>query len=104
MVKKRTHLCGDANAGLVGEELVLCGWARRRRDHGGLIFVDLADYSGTTQIVFTPEYRESFLLGERLRSEFVVCVRGTLRKRPEGTVNPEMTTGEVELEVLEAEV
>ncbi len=75
---------------------------RRRRDHGGLIFVDLADYSGFTQVVFTPEQTAAFALGESLRSEYVIQIRGVLRPRPEGTVNAELPTGEVELEVKEA--
>lgn len=77
---------------------------RRRRDHGGLIFVDLADYSGFTQVVFTPEKEQAFSLGESLRSEFVIQVQGKLRPRPEGTLNKELPTGEVELEVFEAQI
>lgn len=100
----RTHTCGQAEAALTGEKMVLSGWVRRRRDLGGLIFVDLADYSGSTQVVFTPDYGDAFALGEKLRSEYVVKVEGILRARPEGTVNEELATGEVELEVHQAEL
>jgi aspartyl-tRNA synthetase len=95
----RTHLCGEVCAKLIGEEVTLCGWVRRWRDHGGLIFIDLADYTGFTQVVFTPDFADAFAIGERLRSEYVVQVSGVLRKRPDGTVNKNLPTGEVELEV-----
>ncbi|MFN8389161.1 MAG: aspartate--tRNA ligase [Bdellovibrionota bacterium] len=100
----RSHKCGEPNAALIGQEITLSGWVRRRRDHGGLIFVDLGDHSGITQIVFTPEKSDAFSTGERLRSEYVVQVRGHLRARPEGNVNPQLSTGEVELLVDEAQL
>lgn len=100
----RTHRCGDAALTLVGKRMVLCGWARRWRDHGGLVFIDLADYSGHTQVVFKPECTEAFAVGQRLRSEYVARVTGTLRARPEGTVNTSIGTGEVELVVEQAEL
>ena len=100
----RTHLCGEVKTQEIGAEIVLLGWVRRRRDHGGLIFVDLTDYSGFTQVVFTPETNEAFSLGERLRAEFVLRIRGQVRARPEGTVNNSIPTGEIEVEVLEAEL
>lgn len=94
---KRTVRCGDTGPELVGKEVVLCGWVRKRRDHGGLVFVDVGDYSGTTQVVFVPEQADAFTVAERLRSEYVVAVRGTVRQRPAGTVNPLIATGEVEV-------
>jgi len=100
----RTHLCGESAAALVGNEISLCGWIRRRRDHGGLIFADLADYSGTTQIVFSPESAEVFKIGESLRGEYVVCCKGLLRKRPSENINSNLKTGEVELLVKSCEV
>lgn len=101
---KRTQYCGTLNREHIGSEATLCGWVRRRRDHGGLIFVDLADHSGFVQIVFRPDYAPAFALGERLRSEFVISVRGILNERPEGTRNSEMPTGEVEFEVKDATI
>ncbi|MCB0344683.1 MAG: aspartate--tRNA ligase [Bdellovibrionales bacterium] len=94
---KRTQRCGDARAEHIGQEVVLCGWVRKRRDHGGLIFVDLGDYSGTTQVVFVPEQAEAFATAEGLRSEYVVAVKGSVRQRPEGTVNRSLATGEIEV-------
>jgi len=101
---KRTHAAGRLSPQEVGQEISVCGWVRRRRDHGGLIFVDLSDYSGFVQIVFTPERKEAFALGERLRSEYVVSVSGVLRERPDGTKNPDLQTGAVELEVHHAAI
>ena len=100
----RTHLCGCLNTENLDADVLICGWVRSRRDHGGLIFVDLADYSGRVQVVFTPEQKESFALADNLRAEFVVSVRGQVRSRPEGTQNPDIPTGEIELLALEAEL
>lgn len=100
----RTQRCGEAHPRQAGEVVTLCGWVRRRRDHGGLIFVDLADYTGFTQVVFNPEQKEAFSIAESLRSEYVIAVQGTVRHRPEGTVNPGLPTGEVELVVQDVEV
>lgn len=100
--QERTHLCGDIRVTDVGKKIVLKGWVRRRRDHGGLIFVDLADYSGTAQVVFKPG--ANFTIGEKLRSEYVLAVTGELKKRPAESINREMATGEVELEVTDAEI
>ncbi len=100
----RSHLCGEVSAVDIGQEVSLCGWVRRRRDHGGLIFVDLTDRSGFAQVVFTPDLNEAFNEAEKLRSEFVIGVRGVMRGRPEGTINKDIPTGEVELEVKELEV
>ncbi|MBV8032311.1 MAG: aspartate--tRNA ligase [Betaproteobacteria bacterium] len=100
----RTHYCGGISAANVGEEVSLCGWAHRRRDHGGVIFIDLRDREGLAQVVFNPERKEAFALGERVRNEFVLRVTGTVRRRPEGTVNPSLKSGEVELVVREVEI
>lgn len=96
--------CGHARSSMIGERRTLHGWVRRRRDHGGLIFVDLGDYTGYTQVVFTPEKDASFRIGEALRNEFVVRVTGLIAPRPEGTVNADLATGEIELRVEEAEL
>ncbi len=81
----------------VGETISVAGWVHRRRDHGGVIFVDLRDTSGLLQLVFNPEDKDLFSQAEKFRSEFVLSVTGIIRKRPEGTINPEMPTGEIEL-------
>ncbi|MEZ5491755.1 MAG: aspartate--tRNA ligase [Gammaproteobacteria bacterium] len=93
----RSHYCGELNETQVGEEVSLCGWVHRRRDHGGVIFLDLRDRDGITQVVFDPDTRDSFAVAEGVRSEFVVQVKGRVRERPEGTVNPDMPTGRIEV-------
>jgi len=100
----RSHYCGELNGGHTGEEIRLCGWVHRRRDHGGVIFVDLRDREGLVQVVFDPDRPEIFRLAERIRSEYVLYVRGRIRPRPEGTVNPDLATGEIEVLALELEV
>ncbi len=102
---KRTHYCGALTAAHIGSEVVLMGWAHRRRDHGGLIFVDLRDREGIAQVVFDPEQGGgAHAKAEAIRSEFVVAVKGKVIPRPEGTVNPNMKTGEVEVVVEECRV
>src|ERR1700735_3236734 len=91
----RNVSCGALRAADAGAEVTLNGWVHRRRDHGGLIFIDLRDRDGLTQIVFDPELAETFALAESLRSEDVVRVSGTVRARPAGTENPKLATGEV---------
>ena len=93
----RTHYCGDLSAQHVGRTVTLCGWAHRRRDHGGVIFIDLRDREGLAQVIFDPDRPEAFRIADRVRSEFVLSVTGTVRKRPEGTANPNLPTGEVEV-------
>jgi len=93
----RSHYCGQANRSLIGEELAVAGWVHRRRDHGGVIFVDLRDREGLLQVVFNPDDPEMFAEAERIRGEYVLAVRGLLRERPEGTINPDLPTGQVEL-------
>ena len=95
---KRSHYCGDLNTSHNGETVVLMGWVQSRRDHGGLIFVDLRDIKGIVQVVFSPDlHQEAFHKAEGVRSEYVLAVRGTVRIRPEGTANPNLATGEVEV-------
>jgi len=102
---KRTHYCGELKATDIGSEVILMGWALRRRDHGGLIFIDLRDREGVAQVVFDPEVNPSaHTVAESVRSEFVLAVRGKVILRPEGTVNPNMKTGEVEIQVLECKL
>ncbi len=93
----RSHYCGDLRSEHIGEDVTLCGWVHRRRDHGGVIFLDLRDREGITQVVFDPDREESFNLADSVRNEYVVEVRGTVRGRPEGTINKEMGTGEIEV-------
>ncbi len=100
----RTHYCGHLNTSHLDQEVELCGWVHRRRDHGGVIFVDLRDREGLVQVVYDPDRPESFAIAEQIRSEYVLRVRGRVRNRPEGTVNPDMPTGEVEVLGLDLEV
>ncbi|HIP52525.1 MAG TPA: aspartate--tRNA ligase [Chromatiales bacterium] len=100
----RSHYCGELNASHIDQDVELCGWVHRRRDHGGVIFVDLRDRDGLTQIVFDPDTPEVFETAEHLRSEYVLRVKGRVRRRPEGTENPNLSTGEVEILCGELEV
>ena len=100
----RTHYCGEIDESLVGQEIEVCGWVHRRRDHGGVIFIDLRDREGLLQVVFDPDRPEIFAEAERIRSEYVLRVKGKVRPRPEGTVNPKMRTGQVEVLAHELEV
>jgi aspartyl-tRNA synthetase len=93
----RSHYCGHVNRTLVGNTISVAGWVHRRRDHGGVIFIDLRDREGLLQVVFDPDQPQMFAEAERLRGEYVLAVEGTVRDRPEGTVNPSLATGEVEL-------
>ncbi|MCI7612711.1 MAG: aspartate--tRNA ligase [Selenomonadaceae bacterium] len=103
---KRSHHCGELRADSVGSEVVLCGWVSRRRDHGGLIFVDLRDRSGLVQVVIDEAAigEEAFHKAETIRNEFVVAVRGSVRARSEETVNPNMATGMIEVVVEELRI
>ncbi len=102
---KRTHRCGDLRDEHTGSNVVIMGWVQRRRDHGGLIFVDLRDRTGLVQIVFSPElHREAFLKAEGVRNEFVLAVQGAVRIRPDGTANPNLATGQVEVMAYELRV
>ncbi len=102
---RRTHYCGNVRTEHVGHELVLCGWVNRRRDHGGVICVDLRDRTGVAQVVFKPDHApEGHRAAESIRSEYVLAVRGHLERRSADTVNPGMPTGEVELVVSEVRI
>jgi aspartyl-tRNA synthetase len=93
----RSHYCGHINENHIGEDVAVCGWVHRRRDHGGVIFVDLRDREGLLQVVFDPDRPEIFAEAERIRGEYVLAVKGKVRPRPEGTVNPGMPTGNIEV-------
>ncbi len=100
----RTHYCGHLNRSHIGQTVTLCGWAHRRRDHGGVIFIDLRDREGMAQIVIDPDTPEAFALAETVRSEFVLKVVCKVRARPEGTVNANISTGDVEMLASEIEI
>ena len=100
-MNKRTHKCDEVTKDLIGEEISITGWIRRRRDHGGVIFFDVRDETGLVQVVYNPELKEIFNLAESCRNEFVIFSKGKLRARPEGTVNDNLISGEVELEATE---
>ncbi|MEE4292163.1 MAG: aspartate--tRNA ligase, partial [Cycloclasticus sp.] len=100
----RSHYCGDINESHLGQEVEICGWVHRRRDHGGVIFIDLRDREGIVQVVFDPDRAESFAIAESVRGEYVLKLKGRVRPRPEGTVNEKMKTGKIELLGLDLEV
>ena len=100
----RSHYCGELNEKHADQEVFLCGWVHRRRDHGGVIFLDVRDREGIAQVVFDPDAPDSFKTAESVRSEFVVRIRGKVRLRPAGTVNPDMPTGKIEVLGLELTV
>ena len=100
----RSLYCGELNETHLDQEVTLCGWVHRRRDHGGVIFIDLRDHKGLVQVVFDPDREAIFAIAERVRNEYVLRVTGRVRSRPEGTVNPDMPTGQVEVLGLELEV
>jgi len=100
----RTHYCGHLNREHIGQTVTLCGWAHRRRDHGGVIFIDLRDREGMAQVVIDPDTPEAFAIAETVRNEFVLKITCKVRARPEGTVNPNIPTGEVEMLASEIEV
>ena len=100
----RTHYCGQLNISNLGQTVTLCGWAHRRRDHGGVIFIDLRDREGLAQVVCDPDRPEMFAVAESVRNEFVLKVTGRVRRRPEGTTNANITSGEIEILCHEIEV
>ena len=100
----RTEYCGNVTKEHLGKDVSICGWVHRRRDHGGVIFLDIRDLEGICQAVIDPSNDEAFSLADKCRSEFVIQIKGNVRKRPEGTINPKMKTGEVEIEVSKIEV
>ena len=100
----RSHYCGHVNESLVDQRVEVCGWVHRRRDHGGVIFVDLRDREGIVQVVFDPDNPDNFVAAERVRSEFVLRVEGRVRPRPAGTENPNLPTGQVEIDCERLEI
>ena len=100
----RTHYCGELSAALVDRSVTLCGWAHRRRDHGGVIFIDLRDREGLAQVVIHPDRPEAFGIAERVRSEFVLRITGKVRRRPAGSANPDLRSGEIEVLAHEVEI
>lgn len=100
----RSHYCGHVNESLVDQEVEICGWVHRRRDHGGVIFIDLRDREGLVQVVFDPDNREAFMTAERVRNEYVLRVKGRVRRRPAGTENTSLPTGQIEILAKEIEL
>ncbi len=100
----RTHYCGDVNRSHLDQTVTLCGWAHRRRDHGGVIFIDLRDREGLVQVVCDPDRAATFATAEAIRNEFVLKITGLVRNRPEGTINPNLSTGEIEVLAQEIEI
>jgi aspartyl-tRNA synthetase len=100
----RSHYCGQVNESLIGQEVTVAGWVHRRRDHGGVIFVDLRDREGLVQLVFDPDRKDVFTHAERLRSEFCICVKGKVRARPAGTANPNLASGQIEMLATDIEI
>lgn len=100
----RTHYCGQVTAAALDQTVTLCGWVHRRRDHGGVIFIDLRDREGLVQVVCDPDRAEMFAIAESLRNEFVLQISGKVRRRPAGTENPNLTSGEIEVLCLDIEV
>ena len=100
----RTHYCGDLREEHIEQSVTLCGWVHRRRDHGGVIFVDLRDHRGLAQVVFDPDTAQSFELAESLRGEYVVEVQGKVRARPGDMANPELPTGQIEVVGVQLQV
>ncbi len=98
MTLKRSHNCGELRENYIGKRVTLMGWVNRRRDHGGVIFIDLRDRWGITQVVFNPEKNpESHRIAERIRNEWVIGISGVVEKRPEGMINPKMDTGMIDV-------
>ena len=100
----RTDYCGNIDIKHLDSTVTLCGWVHRRRDHGGVIFIDLRDREGLVQTVFAPEKAETFALAEKARNEYVLKISGRVRRRPEGTVNPNLKSGEIEVDVDHLEI
>ena len=100
----RSRVCGDLRAADLDKDVILAGWVQKRRDHGGLIFLDLRDRSGVVQAVVDPSTPEAFATAERVRPEYVLLIKGRVRGRPAGTINPALATGEVEVQAAEIEI
>ena len=93
----RTHYCGEVTEKFIGETVEICGWVNRRRDHGGVIFIDLRDRSGLVQVVYDPDIEDVFKMAEQVRNEFVLKITGLVRARPEGTTNDQLSSGQIEI-------
>jgi aspartyl-tRNA synthetase len=100
----RSHYCGQVNESLLHEKVEICGWVHRRRDHGGVIFIDLRDIKGIVQVVAHPDQTQAFKVAETVRNEYVLKVKGIVNHRPEGTINPGLATGYVEVIASELEI
>ena len=100
----RTHYCGTLNTDQLDQTVSICGWAHRRRDHGGVIFIDLRDREGLAQVVCNPDQLEMFKIAESVRNEYVLRITGTVRRRPEGASNSNLVSGEIEILCQEIEV
>ncbi|MEQ1530830.1 MAG: OB-fold nucleic acid binding domain-containing protein, partial [Methylococcales bacterium] len=100
----RTHKCGELNKQQLGATVAICGWVHRRRDHGGVIFIDLRDRAGLVQVVVDPDVADTFATAESVRSEYVLRISGIVRERPAGTTNANMYSGEIEILAKEIEV
>src|ERR1700760_3726644 len=100
----RSEYCGLVTEALLGQTVSLCGWVHRRRDHGGVIFIDLRDREGLVQVVCDPDRAGTFATADRVRNEFVLRVKGVVRRRPEGTVNTALKSGEIEVLAHELEI
>ena len=104
MKLKRTHTCGELNRDHLGKQVIINGWVNGWRNLGGVIFIDLRDRYGKTQIRFAPDQKELYQVGKSLRSEYVLAISGTVLGRPVEAINPEMKTGEIEVDVEEVEI
>src|SRR5512132_1487375 len=100
----RTEYCGNTDTRFLGQTVTLYGWAHRRRDHGGVIFIDMRDRDGLVQVVCDPDRPDTFATADRVRNEFVLRVTGVVRRRPEGTVNPNLKSGEIEVLAHDLEI
>ncbi|HCK80796.1 MAG TPA: aspartate--tRNA ligase, partial [Candidatus Competibacteraceae bacterium] len=100
----RSHYCGQVTEALLDQDVTLCGWAHRRRDHGGVIFIDLRDRAGLVQVVIDPDMPDAFATAERVRNEYVLRVIGRVRRRPEGTENSNLATGAIEVLARQLEI
>jgi len=100
----RSHYCGQVTESLLDQEVTLCGWVNRRRDHGGVIFVDLRDREGLVQVVFDPDRADVFATAEHVRNEHVLRIKGLVRARDESAINDKLVTGKIEVLGLELEV
>ena len=100
----RSHYCGNISTSDIGSDIEISGWVHKRRDHGGVIFLDIRDLHGIVQTVFNPSLKKVFKIADSCRSEYVVNIKGKVRKRIDGAVNPKMLTGEIEIEASDLSI